>query len=739
MLAGHEVGHALWTDRVRLDVTAKRIDPKNIHIAAAYVNIVEDARIERLIKALYPGLRIIFDVAYEDLFNRFNMGKHSKHMCFIDRANLHFKVGRHVNLEFTDVEKAFLKRMEETVTFSDVIDLTKEIYEYARSINDHPDPIELSEELIEELAKQQKSNPSQDEDEEDEDEGDGPVIEIPINNEDEGEGQGEENEESEDKSKESPKPGKDGKKEEKEPGEDGKDGPEDTKNGKGSSKADKESGSGDEDDKESTGDDDGECKDSKKDGKDKKPSKKATSSTSKKKTKPVPPGPPPAPTTQQKFDEEITKLNDEKAEEIVYVTLPKPNLSKIIEDYPSVHERIRSHFVPREEKGKIENPFEQAERELAEFRRINNDKINYIFTQFEMKKQADQYKRTKIHKTGSLDTLRLHAYKYEEDLFKSISTVADAKNHALLFIIDWSGSMSSSMAGTIEQLISLTLFCRKAQIPFEVYSLTTGTTHFKAFEEKPGNLKYSQNFKMRCYLSSRMNQNQYYAACVNLFALMPKGVYQGGAVGDSLIGCTPLDEAVTTAIDLIKELRNRTKAQIVNAIFLTDGGANTVSEYIDENGRTKRMHGKNRYVVEDQLTRKHYEFSNSDDEMTPVMLEILRDRQNINVVGFYVTQRLGYALMLNLNEDDDIKTMEKQFDQDGYVVCSNWGFNELYILKGGENLRIKEVSLEPKRNGVKVEPGTPEFLKLATENLAKRGWATRKQRLMLDRFVKLIA
>src|ERR1039458_3178371 len=136
------------------------------------------------------------------------MGNHSKHLCFIDRANLHFKVGRHVSLEFTDVEKAFLKRMEETITFDDVIDLTKEIYEYARSINDHPDPIELPEELIEqlkELAKQQKSNPSQDEDEEDEDEGDGPVIEIPIDDEDEGEGQGEENEESEDKSKESPK------------------------------------------------------------------------------------------------------------------------------------------------------------------------------------------------------------------------------------------------------------------------------------------------------------------------------------------------------------------------------------------------------------------------------------------------------------------------------------------------------------------------------------------------------
>lgn len=38
--------------------------------------------------------------------------------------------------------------------------------------------------------------------------------------------------------------------------------------------------------------------------------------------------------------------------------------------------------------------------------------------------------------------------------------------------IDWSGSMNGYMKETIEQLINLTMFCSKVQIPFEVYAFT---------------------------------------------------------------------------------------------------------------------------------------------------------------------------------------------------------------------------------------------------------------------------
>ena len=373
-----------------------------------------------------------------------------------------------------------------------------------------------------------------------------------------------------------------------------------------------------------------------------------------------------------------------------------------------------------------------AEADFTKFRENNVDKVNYIFTQFEMKKQADQYKRIRVHKTGALDTLRLHSYKYEDELFRSISIVTDAKNHGLVFVIDWSGSMSSSMAGTIEQLINLTLFCRKANIPFEVYSLTTGGR--KAFQEKPGTLVYAANFSMRNYLSSRMNSIEYFNACVNLFALMPHGKFEDrGPTEDHLIGCTPLDEAIVTTIELIKDIKAKTKAQVVNAVFLTDGGANTVSQYIDDNGKHQSMYGKERFVIEDPLTRKHYEFSGNYMDMTPRMLEILRDRENIHAVGFYVTSHFQSFFFGN---QPDQNKLQKQFGQDGYVISTSWGFDELYILKGGDNLKVKTTAV---MTDMKKDPGDSGYVDEALDKLSAFSRSTTKQRLMLDRFVKMIA
>ena len=71
-----------------------------------------------------------------------------------------------------------------------------------------------------------------------------------------------------------------------------------------------------------------------------------------------------------------------------------------------------------------------------------------------------------------LDTAKLHTYKYSDDIFKKVTVLPDGKNHGLLFLLDWSGSMSSEILATVKQLLNLTAFCKKVQIPFEVYAFT---------------------------------------------------------------------------------------------------------------------------------------------------------------------------------------------------------------------------------------------------------------------------
>ena len=92
--------------------------------------------------------------------------------------------------------------------------------------------------------------------------------------------------------------------------------------------------------------------------------------------------------------------------------------------------------------------------------------------EFECRKSADAYARATSSSTGTLDCTKLHTYKYNEDLFKKVTTINDGKNHGLIFILDWSGSMSRVMNDTIKQLYNLIWFCKKVAIPFDVYAFT---------------------------------------------------------------------------------------------------------------------------------------------------------------------------------------------------------------------------------------------------------------------------
>ena len=86
-----------------------------------------------------------------------------------------------------------------------------------------------------------------------------------------------------------------------------------------------------------------------------------------------------------------------------------------------------------------------------------------------MKKQADQYNRSGVSKTGVLNTNKLFSYKWTEDIFKKITILPNEKNHGMIMLLDWSGSMSRDLLSTVEQLINLVMFTKKINIPFTVY------------------------------------------------------------------------------------------------------------------------------------------------------------------------------------------------------------------------------------------------------------------------------
>ena len=121
----------------------------------------------------------------------------------------------------------------------------------------------------------------------------------------------------------------------------------------------------------------------------------------------------------------------------------------------------------------------EADKEYNTYKKQSQKEVSYLVKEFECKKAADGYARRTVSKTGVLDTTKLHTYKYNDDIFRKITTIPDAKNHGLIFNIDWSGSMSNCIFSTVKQVLSLVSFCRKVGIAYDVYSFTDAYIQFK--------------------------------------------------------------------------------------------------------------------------------------------------------------------------------------------------------------------------------------------------------------------
>ena len=129
LLVCHEVGHALYTPDQEWWIDNE--------ISHSIVNIVEDARIEKLMKRRYAGLSKTFFRGYSDLSEDdfFQLdGKDLSKFNLADRINLYYKVGNFVDIPFFSNEETFLmNRTGLTETFEEVLEVAKLIFEYCKA------------------------------------------------------------------------------------------------------------------------------------------------------------------------------------------------------------------------------------------------------------------------------------------------------------------------------------------------------------------------------------------------------------------------------------------------------------------------------------------------------------------------------------------------------------------------------------------------------------------------------
>jgi len=662
MLTVHEVGHALdtpsdgWMDAIKSISEKFHDNPSSRHTMAVkgFLNVIEDARIDKRQKRRYPGTRRDYLIGYGELIERGFFGPKNKDFNtfnLIDRINIYFKGGVNFGIKFSPEEMTFVKRIENAETFDDVLLLTEEIYGYCKSIGDTKaqTPIDVMMEEEYDDLEEDDYNLEYDEDSDD-------LDNSSLN---------------------------------------GFDGASDEDDA--SDEADDITNRGDD-----ASDEDGDFV--------------------------------PEAKTENTWQEKQLELSDTNID-YVYVTIPKPIMENIVDDYkvvlPSINSKIKKWFFM------TSNTIEDAAKDFNKYKISENNTISFMVKEFEMKKAADLYSKISIAKTGVLDTNKIHSYRYNDDIFRRNSILPQGKNHGFIMFLDWSGSMIENFSSTVKQLIAMTLFCKRLQIPFEVYSFRDCQPDFAentmSFVYKNNDMKLS-SFKLRNLLSSRMNLSELNAALINLWFFGNIG-YQSF----ERMGGTPLNSAIVAATELVNEFRNRNKLQIVNTIFLTDGCSNPING-IHNNDVSSFSSRKKKYVLQDEKTKKEIMFDSRIDsrELTGFLLSSLKEQTGCNLIGFFLYSPYGWYRSFNSiysyffpgsENEKHLSEMKKSWTTNMFMPVKSSGYDEYFIINAKTKVNNDE-DLHINSNMTKNKIAK-QFLNFASKKTINR--------VLLKRFIDLTA
>ena len=654
LLVGHEVGHALFTP--------DHDSPKGI--PHSFVNIVEDARIEKLMKRKYPGLSKTFFKGYSELSDQdfFCLeGEDISKMTLADRANLYFKIGNYVDIPFFNFDESnIVKMIADAETFADACLVAEMMYAYDK--------------------KSKEEEQKQD-------------VQMPAPS---SEGQSGGSNESEEKK------------------EDGEvDDSQETESKQGESESSEQLGDGEKSDN-------------------------AGASAE------------PEVKTVDSLDESLRELISNHGGENIYVELPKVNLDTVVAKNQEVHDYIDANWSIREE----DDPFQTPDSLFTQFKRSAQKEVNYLVKEFECKKAADSYARASVSRTGVLDCTKLHTYKYNDDLFRKVTTLADGKNHGLVFVLDWSGSMANVIEDTCKQLFNLIWFCKKVNIPFEVYAFTNEWIVHETlpsgawaplpshYEAKEGQLVVDENFCMMNILTSKVNgktlEHQmkniyriaYYFGCRGCYSYEP-----GRRV--SLSG-TPLNEAIITLHQILPKFQSENKLQKVQCVVLTDGEAGflnrhaTVTDYKGEERIGSRRLVADRTFVRDRKTGNTYQVKYRFNEFTDLLLKNLKDNfTDMNLIGIRVLNPRDASSFIKMYSgdtwSDEAVKINNTWRKEKSFVIKNSGYDAYFGMSATALNQETEFDVDEGATKAKIKSAFVKSLK--TKKLNKR---------ILGEFVSLV-
>lgn len=610
LLIGHEVGHAINTPYEGWHDSPEKLKG----CPRSYINVVEDARIERKIKTSYPGLVGSFQRGYKKLFNQEFFGDLSNvewsEVKLIDKINLKAKIGSLIDVPFSDDEYVFMDRANKTETFEEVVQLVRDILAWTK---------ENQQQLMEQPQNGQNESESEADESQSHDDLDSDGFSEEACNED-----GEESSSGQDKNEE------------------------------GESEEEKQVAS-----QNPIHDDD-------------------------------------VSITDAMFrDNEASLLESDEYDrqpKIVH-RMEKSLVNKAVIPYLALKEQRAKCLVDEPYYQSVYNEFNSVEFGFKEYISKVKKSIMFAVKEFEQRKAAHQYQRATTAKTGQIDVNALWSYKTNDDIFLKSTRLADAKSHGMMMLVDYSGSMSTSIQYVIDQVIHTVMFCKAVNIPFEVYGFTS-TNHSSSYSEGlPEGHMDMDGLSMPCIISSDLKKSEFEEAL--------KWLYQRVKYGHTAHcirarsedwGSTPLTQALIVSEELIRRFKGKHKIEKMNFVTFTDGDANYLFA-------TDDSHNKGVATVSSDIRLNVAGVwckATNNRKLPHAILSAIKTLHNTNTIGFFMANnnrewksRLGLIASKKNGYcwDEDYAEYQKEYRKNKCVHTEDiFGYNDYYLVKSGNAL-----------------------------------------------------
>ena len=378
-----------------------------------------------------------------------------------------------------------------------------------------------------------------------------------------------------------------------------------------------------------------------------------------------------------------------------------------------------------------------VDAEYAKFKKSAQKEVNFLVKEFECKKAADSYSRAATARTGVLDCTKLHTYKYNEDLFKKVTILPDGKNHGLIFILDWSGSMGNCILDTVKQLYNLIWFCNKCNIPFDVYAFTNSYVRNDEEVERKDiweddKLFINGDFRLMNFFSSREKKKDIEKQMQSLYRLVwsIKMYCCYSYPPEFSLSGTPLNETLIALTQILPAFKKMHGLQKTHCFILTDGEANPlmVSRRNSYGGQGTRHLYSGKDFIRNRKTGHTYQVQRAYHSFSKILLQnLMEENKDCNFIGIRLCAPREMNAFIRTYQhvtDDALKKIKKQ----KYYEIKNTGYTSYFAMQSNALNQEADFDVEEGASKAKIKSAFVKNLK--TKALNKK---------VLSKFMELVA